>query len=104
MQQIGFFELRVDCIIGLNDAERLCKQLLLIDLSVNTEEYVNYAECADICTEIAEKGRFLLLETLGNEIIKALRFRWPNAYKIAVTLKKPQALPSASYAFVRIEE
>ncbi|MCX6994930.1 MAG: dihydroneopterin aldolase [Chlamydiae bacterium] len=104
MQQIGFFELQVHCIIGLNDSERNEKQMIIMDLSINTEEYIDYVECASICTRIAEEGHFLLMETLGHEIIKALLLKWPMAGKIALTLKKPLALPNAVYAFVRVEK
>ena len=102
MQHIGFFELQVTCIIGLNDAERINKQLILIDLEIETKDFIDYTALADLCKQIAIEGQFLLLETLAEEIMQQLRTKWSGS--LSLTIKKPAAIPGAAYAFVRRDE
>lgn len=103
MQQIGFQDLKVKCIIGLLEEERLSEQLLSIDLAVETKDYIDYTELANLVRLMAETGQFLLLETLADETIKALYKKWPSIEEVSITIKKPRALSEAAYAFVRMK-
>lgn len=102
MQQIGFSGLKVHCIIGLHDIERTQKQPLIIDLTVDNEEFIDYTELATLSQHLAEVGHYLLLETLAQEIVKAVYQNWPSCQNVTVILKKPQAIPESDFAFVRL--
>lgn len=102
MQQIGFKDLRISCIIGLYSHEREKEQLLFIDLTIDTKEFIDYSAIALLVTAIAQEGRFFLIETLGHEAVKRIREQWPAAEKGRICLKKPEAIPEAAYAFAEI--
>ena len=102
MQLIGFKELQISCIIGLNDEERVCKQLLIIDLEIQAEAFIDYVALSQLVTEVAEKGRFALIETLADECVKALKKRWPEIISLEMCVKKPAAIKTAAYAYTKV--
>jgi dihydroneopterin aldolase len=103
MQLIGFKDLQIECIIGLYPEERGTPQTLLIDLSVDTKEFVDYAEAAALLTELAIGGRYELIETLAHDAALAIRTKWPAIRAVTITIKKPAALKKAAYAFAKVE-
>lgn len=111
---IGFENHRISCIIGVNPQERLHEQEILISLQMEvdiqracySDEVVNticYAEAAGLCTEIAQKGRFHLLEKLAYELVTQLTSLYELSW-IKVKIRKPSAIPTASCAFVELEK
>lgn len=111
--KLGFENLRIHCIVGVNAEERIKEQEILVDISIkadfqkvaltdNLTHAICYAKVADSCSEIAKKGQFHMLETLAFELVQQLtdlyRLSW-----IKVVIKKPSAISSASYAFVEYE-
>lgn len=110
---IGFENHRIRCIIGIHPPERIEEQELLLDLqtqwdfsSVAARDDLShalcYAELADFCTEFAQKGKYQMLETLACDLSRKLREHF-KLFWIKVTIKKPGALPTASFAFVELE-
>ena len=110
---IGFEGQQVKCIIGIHPRERSQEQNIFIDLQTmidfesvaktdNLENAVCYATLAEFCSEFARKGQFKMLETLAQELVYNLvdKFQLPW---VKVTIKKPEALPTASFAFVSLE-
>lgn len=110
---IGFQHHRIFCIIGVLPEERVHEQEIYVDLKVQInfaaciqferiEETISYVDLANICTELAQKQKYQLLEVLANAILdclaKDVRIQWAW-----VRIKKPQAIPTAEYAMVELE-
>lgn len=110
---LGFHHLQVNCIMGIYPEEREKKQVLWIDVKVKVdlkeclksrcvEDTVDYAAISRICTELAESGRYLLLESLASDIAEECLRRFPASW-VWVSIKKPAAIPTADYALVEVE-
>lgn len=104
MQQIGFIDLHIHCIIGLNENEREAEQSLFVDLACTTSHYIDYRELAQLVIEEAREGHFFLLETLAAHLVQKMQAKWPEISQVDITIKKPAALPGAAYAFVRLSK
>ncbi|CDZ80970.1 Dihydroneopterin aldolase [Candidatus Rubidus massiliensis] len=109
---IGFSELKIECTIGVHEAEKKEKQPLLIDLEVGADvdpatkeddisKTIDYVVLADICKQLVEIKHYQLLETYAVDIIENILKTFP-VYWVHVTIKKPQAIPNASYSMVRM--
>lgn len=103
MQLIGFKELQISCIIGLYDEERTREQPLIIDLEVQTEDFIDYVALASLVMQVAKEGRFALIETLAKECARALKKRWPEIASLEICVKKPQAIQGALYAYTKLQ-
>lgn len=110
---IGFENHRILCIIGVNEHERLQEQEILLDLQLKTDlervaatddlsQALCYAEIADFCTQVAQQGKYHMLETLAVELVHQLAKQFQLSW-IKVVIKKPSALATASFAFVTLE-
>lgn len=110
---LGFHQLQVNCIIGIYPEERENEQPLSIDVKVKidlkeclksncVEDTVDYVAISRICTELAESGRYLLLESLASDIADECLRHFPVSWAW-VSIKKPAAIPKADYAFVEVE-
>lgn len=110
---IGFENHRIRCIIGLNPHERLEEQEISIDLKIEVDFSqvalkddlslaICYESLANFCTELAQKGQYKMLETLAYELIRQLADRYKTSW-IKVFIKKPSAIPTASFALVELE-
>lgn len=118
---IGFEALTVDCIIGINDSERVTPQPLIIDLHArlrkneksetgipadDDEEHkdndtkaaivINYSALAACCRRVVVEGRFGLLETAARRIADGVAREYAQQVEwVRVHLRKPKALPDA---------
>nr|UMO79273.1 Dihydroneopterin aldolase [Pandoravirus aubagnensis] len=116
---IGFEALTIECIIGINDSERVTPQPLVIDLHarlrqkgesetgapVNDEEHeddtkaaivINYSALAACCRRVVVEGRFGLLETAARRIADGVMHEYGQQVEwVRVHLRKPKALPDA---------
>ena len=110
---IGFKDHRIHCIIGVNPEERVKQQEIFMSLETQVDfatiaqedvldRSVCYATLADFCSDIAIRGEFHMLETLAYETIHALRKKYELDW-VKVNIKKPGAIPTASYAYVESE-
>ncbi len=99
--------------IGVNPPERLEEQEILLDVQLETDfalvaamddlsHAICYATIAELCTELAQKGQYHMLETLASVLIQQLVDRFKPTW-IQVVIKKPKALPTASFAFVELQ-
>jgi dihydroneopterin aldolase len=110
---IGISHHRISCVIGILPEERIQAQDIYVDVKVKTSfvpsvqsdcisKTVNYVDLAQICTELAQKRQYYLLETFASEALNAIfsdsRIEWAW-----IKVKKPQALSSAEYTFVELE-
>jgi 7,8-dihydroneopterin aldolase/epimerase/oxygenase len=110
---IGFEDLLIRCIIGVNPEERLVEQDLLVNLQVPQDvakiaasDDISQANCyaamADFCKELAQKGQYKMIETLAYELTQQLANKF-NVDWVKVFIKKPSAIPTASFAYVEYE-
>jgi len=107
-------DMKIICIVGAHAKERELPQAVLLDLeldldfaeAVETENIAaaaDYAEVAARLEELAQDGQFRLLETFAEEAAAMLFEYYPAIEALRLTVKKPAAVPAASYAAARIE-
>lgn len=112
MDRIFIEALAIECTIGIHDWERTIQQTLLLDLAMACDQRrpaasdaladtIDYSAVAAVCREVAEQGRFGLIETLAERIAERILSDWPVA-EVEVVCRKPSALPGAACAGVRI--
>lgn len=110
---IGFEDYAIECIIGVFAEERKQPQKIFVDLKVEVDiekgaqtdhfkDVYDYVQLAEMCTEMAQKKEYALLETFAYEVITKLE-EDPQVFWAAIKIKKPSALESARYTFVELE-
>lgn len=111
---LGIHQHRIDCMIGVYPEERLQVQTLFIDAKVKldfshciasdqVQETIDYVLLANICTQLAQKNKYFLLETLASDILDQYIERFNAVVWAWVRIQKPSAIPSAAYAYVELE-
>lgn len=94
--------LRFFAIIGINDWERIARQLIEIDLTLHAdlssaartdsiEDTVNYRTISRRVQDVVENSEFGLLEKLADAVARAC-LKDPRVQKVDVRLRKPGAL------------
>jgi dihydroneopterin aldolase/D-erythro-7,8-dihydroneopterin triphosphate epimerase len=112
MDRIHIRDLAVRCIIGLYPEERVNRQEVQINLTMETdlraaghsdaiEDTVDYKAIKRAVLDFAENSSFKLIESLA-EGIAALALRDPRVHSVTVTLDKPGALRFARSVAVEI--
>ncbi|RXJ84516.1 dihydroneopterin aldolase [Arcobacter cloacae] len=93
--KIEISNLTFKCIIGILENERIKKQKVMIDLSFEYEfskdNFINYADVANLVEKTMKKEKFLLLE----DAILHLKTLLNNSYKISnlyIKISKPNIL------------
>ncbi len=106
-------QLKVECIIGIYEAEKKSPQPLLIDAEIFYDSHgagladdysrvIDYAKvCADITT-LLQESRFELVETAGEQIC-ALIFAKYHAASVRLKICKPWAVENAAGVGVILE-
>lgn len=108
----GLLNLHVPCVVGIYDHERKGPQPLYVDIEVDydwslavaTDEMVHgvdYDGLAATITQVAQDGRFALLETLIVRCAEACLKNFPVLTSVRLTVRKPEAVPAANASFVR---
>lgn len=98
--------LRVVCILGDLPHERTEPQEIILHLraqlslgkvaaSDDLSDSVDYVAMAALATEIAQKGKFRLVEALAPAIADAHLNRWPSLHRIWVRVEKQGCIPTA---------
>ena len=111
--KIGFDQHRVVCSVGVTEEERAWEQILYVDLRVsydfthcvqseNIDDALCYVQLSEICTELAQTGKYHLLETMVHEMIKKILVK-DHVQSVWIRVKKPAAIPTADYALVELE-
>lgn len=112
---IGLDQLKLHCIIGLFENERIQKQDLLIDLdlevipglSVETDrlesDTVDYFVISEwLKKEICER-KFFTLEALVFQCGKQILKDYPQILKLKLKASKPEAIQNCRASYVQIE-
>jgi 7,8-dihydroneopterin aldolase/epimerase/oxygenase len=110
----GLQGLRVECIVGIYPHERQTRQPVIADIALDYDfaaaadadaisEAVDYDTVEAGITELVQRRAFQLLETMAEEIVTMLLGRLPQVQRIHLEIRKPDAVPAATCAFVRVE-
>ena len=112
LDKILIRDLRLRCIIGVNDWERKEKQDVTINVVIwsdlteasktdDIRKTIDYKEIAKDIIKLVEKSKFLLVETLAERIAQAC-LQNGKVKKVRVTVEKPGALRFAKNVGVQI--
>jgi len=108
---IGFEHHRVHCIIGDLPEERLHEQDIFIDLRVQFDfsdiqdelkNTIDYVSLAHLCTGIALKKQFQMVESLACAITEDI-MKDERIESVNIKIKKPEGLPSAHFTIIERE-
>ena len=104
--------LEITAIVGISQAERVKEQKILLDLEIHTDirpaarskvigDTVDYSYLASEAERIIQHGKYLLLETLAEDVCEYCLSQ-PRDSSIDLSVKKPDALSKAEFVGVRI--
>jgi len=110
----GFKGLRVTCIVGIHPHERRDLQMVLVDAELDYDfaapaasesvaDAVDYDGAAKRVTELIVGRKFQLIETMAEEVAATLLQHLGQVERVRLEIQKPQAIPAAECAFVRLE-
>jgi dihydroneopterin aldolase len=110
----GLQGLRVDCIVGIYEHERQTRQPVIVDVDLDYDfaaaaasdaigDAIDYDGVARMVTELAQRRAFQLIETMADEAAAMLLAQLPSVRKVRLEIRKPDAVPAAACAFVRVE-
>jgi len=110
----GLKSLEVACIVGVYDHERSEPQPVVIDIELDYDfavaadsdtvnDAVDYDQVAADVSELIQRRRFALIETMAEETATMLLERVGQARTVRLEVRKPRAVPAAACAFVRVE-
>lgn len=113
LSTIGFDDLRIFCVIGVNPDEQKEKQPLFLDLKVmpsslicnqtdSLEDTIDYRDLVALCEKILEEGHYHLLEKAAHDILKKL-FSLYSLKWAFIRIKKPNAIRDAKWVIVEME-
>ena len=105
-------ELKVEAILGILPQERVTPQPVLINITIYTDtrraarskdivDAVNYAALADAATKLTIDGKYLLIETLVEDLA-ALSLSRAHVEGVSVRVEKPKAVLAAGAVGVEI--
>lgn len=104
---------KIHCIIGALAYEREEEQKISLDIEMKTDflecsqtdsivDTIDYSKVVKVCTDLAEKRRYHLLETFAFEAVHALMDAF-SPLSVKVRLTKERALPLANAVVVELE-
>ena len=110
----GLHNLRIDCIVGIHPHEREQAQTVFLDIEMDYDfapaaasdaipDAVDYDQVASLITDLVETRRFQLIEAMAEAAAALLLERLPVIRAVRIEIRKPEAVPAAANAFVRVE-
>ena len=104
--------LEITAIVGILEAERVKGQKILLDLEIHTDirpaarsrmiqHTVDYSSLAKEAERIIRNGKYLLLETLAEDVCDYC-LKQPGVSSVNLSVKKLEALSKAEFVGVRI--
>ena len=112
MDKIFIKNLKINCIIGILPHERLNKQTIVLNVKVGTEtikaanskslnDTIDYAKLADNINQLTVSGKYLLLETMAEDIAQLI-LNDPLANNVKIKIEKTEAVVSTTSVGVEI--
>jgi dihydroneopterin aldolase len=110
----GVRQLQLDCIVGIYPHERAAEQPVLLDLEIDYDfaaaaasdaiaDALDYDVLVASVTQLIKSRQFQLIETMAEEAAALLLNLMPQVRAVRLEIRKPAAVPTAQYSFVRIE-
>ena len=110
----GLKSLQISCIVGVHEPERAQPQPVVIDIELDYDfaaaagsegvgDAVDYDRVAAAVTGLVRRRKFTLIETMAEETAAMLLEQIGRVRTIRLEIRKPQAVPAAACAFVRVE-
>lgn len=110
----GLASLRIDCIVGVYELERKEPQPIIMDIELDYDfagaadsdevaHAVDYDQVAQGVTELVQRRKFQLIETLAEEAAELLLGQHAAVQTVRLEIRKPKAVPAAECSFVRVE-
>lgn len=104
-------DLSVDCVIGVYPHERLAPQNIRFDVELvvrlgeadHIDCTIDYDQVASLLMQIAQQGQFQLIESCASRSVEGLLSSFPTVVAGRLTVKKPNAVPQATYAAVSVD-
>lgn len=111
--QVLIRDLSFECIIGILPKERDQSQPLFIDMDMQVDftqassyeevDYtVDYMEVSQGLTQLAQQGKFQLLETLATRALDWLFSEYSSVQEARIHIKKPRAVERTAYVGVQL--
>lgn len=105
-------DLKIECIVGIRKRERKKKQKVYVTANIytdtikaakskNVRNAVNYSAIIKKIKNSVIKNKYLLLETMAEDIAKLI-LKNKNAYSVKVLIKKPKAIEKGKYIAVEV--
>lgn len=105
---------RIDCIVGIYEHERQQPQPIIMDIEFDYDfekatrsdqvgGAVDYDRVAEGVNALVRRRNFHLIETMAEETAAMLLAEHPSLQTVRLEVRKPDAVPSAQYSFVRLE-
>ena len=106
--------LRIDCVVGVYPHERGQTQPIVIDIELDYDfataassdtvsDAVDYDRVVQGVTELVQRRKFQLIETMAEETADLLLERHGSVTTLRLEIRKPNAIPNAECSFVRLE-
>lgn len=113
MGTIELEQIRIRCIVGIHDFERVQEQSVGIDVAMEvdfadaaTTEHidatVDYSAVARELIDLVVGRRYQLIETMAEESARLVLERFPRVATVGITVHKPAAVPEASDTRVKV--
>lgn len=110
----GLKALRVDCIVGIYPHERARMQAVFLDVALDYDfgpaaasdaisDAVDYDRIASGLTRLLVERQFQLIEAMAEAAASWVLTHIPEAQRVAIEVRKPDAVPAAECSFVRVE-
>ncbi len=105
--------LRIDCVVGVYPHEREQTQPIVIDIELDYDfataassdtvsDAVDYDRVVQGVTELVQRRKFQLIETMAEETADLLLERHASVTTVRLEIRKPNAIPNAECSFVRL--
>ncbi len=92
-------DLKFRCIIGILDFERTTPQDVIVNVEIGydfSEEFINYAEVAEMIKNLMLQEKFLLLEDAIAIISQKLKENFSQINTLQLKITKPSILPDCT--------
>jgi dihydroneopterin aldolase len=97
--KIHIEDLQFQCIIGILDFEREKEQDVIVTVEIEytfEQEFINYAEVAQLIENTLKKEKFLLIEDALHYLFKNLQEKFPHIKTLYIKITKPSILANCS--------
>ena len=95
--KIHIDDLKFQCIIGILDFEREKAQDVILNITINYEyrdEFINYADVANLLKSTMIEKKFLLVEDALSELSDTLKKEFSKINILYLKITKPSILPN----------